>query len=153
MEFDSEGLELYNGPHRITENNNEDVVVSDLSGAVVVTDSGGRHRFSYTGHPPGSGMLPSGVCTDALSRILVCDSGSKSIQLIDKNGHFQQCLLTTTQDEDMPSCLSYDIINNRLLVGSSQNNKICVYKYLTKHNIEKGKLTELFGFLRVKVQH
>lgn len=76
MEFDSEGLELYNGPHKITENNNEDVVVSDLSGAVVVTDSGGRHRFSYTGHPPGSGMLPSGVCTDALSRILVCDSGS-----------------------------------------------------------------------------
>lgn len=70
MEFDSEGLELYNGPHKITENNNEDVVVSDLSGAVVVTDSGGRHRFSYTGHPPGSGMLPSGVCTDALSRIL-----------------------------------------------------------------------------------
>lgn len=150
MEFDNEGLELYNGPHKITENNNEDVVVSDLSGAVVVTDCGGRHRFSYTGHPPGSGMLPSGVCTDALSRILVCDSGSKSILLIDKNVHFQQCLLTTTQDEDMPSCLSYDIINNRLLVGSSQNNKICVYKYLTKHNIEKGKLTELFGFLRVK---
>lgn len=106
MEFDSEGLELYNGPHKITENNNEDVVVSDLSGAVVVTDSGGRHRFSYTGHPPGSGMLPGGVCTDALSRILVCDSRSKSIQLIDKNGHFQQFLLTTTQDEDMPSCLS-----------------------------------------------
>lgn len=62
--------------------------MSDLSGAVVVTDSGGRHRFSYTGHPPGSGMLPGGVCTDALSRILECDCGSKSIQLIDKNGHF-----------------------------------------------------------------
>lgn len=27
MEFDNEGLELYNGPHKITENNNEDVVV------------------------------------------------------------------------------------------------------------------------------
>lgn len=152
IEFDNEGLELYSSPHKITENNNEDVVVSDLSGAVVVTDSGGRYRFSYTGHPLGSGMRPRGVCTDALSRILVCDSGSKSIQLIDKNGHFQQFFLTTIQDEDMPSCLSYDIINNLLLIGSPQNNKICVYKYLTKHNIEKGKLTELFGFLRVKVQ-
>lgn len=152
IEFDNEGLELYSSPHKITENNNEDVVVSDLSGAVVVTDSGGRHRFSYTGHPLGSGMRPRGVCTDALSRILVCDSGSKSIQLIDKNGHFQHFFLTTIQDEDMPSCLSYDIINNLLLIGSPQNNKICVYKYLTKHNIEKGKLTELFGFLRVKVQ-
>lgn len=90
IEFDNEGLELYSSPQKITENNNEDVVVSDLSGAVVVTDSGGRHRFSYTGHPLGSGMRPRGVCTDALSRILVCDSGSKSIQLIDKNGHFQQ---------------------------------------------------------------
>lgn len=27
MEFDNEGLELYNGPHKITEINNEDVVV------------------------------------------------------------------------------------------------------------------------------
>lgn len=89
----------------------------------------------------------------ALSRILVCDSRSKSIQLIDKNDHFQQFLLITTQDEDMQSCQSNDIINNRLFVGSPQNNKITVYKYLTKHNIEKGKLTELFGFLRGKVQH
>lgn len=114
MEFDNEGLELYNGPHKITENNN--VVVSDLSGAVVVTDSGGRHRFSYTGHPPGSGMLPGGVCTDALSRILVCDSGSKSIQLIDKNGHFQQFLLTTTQDEDMPYILVEQLISTKQII-------------------------------------
>lgn len=114
IEFDNTGLELYKVPHKITENNNKDVVVSDLSGAVVVTDSRGKHRFSYTGHPPGSGILPRGVCTDALSRILICDIRSKSIQLIDNNGQFLQILFTTTQDEDIPWCLSYDTNNQRL---------------------------------------
>lgn len=139
IEFDSRGLELYKDPHKITENNNGDVVVSDWSGAVVVTEREGKHRFSYTGHPLGSAILPRGICTDALSNILVCDIGSKSIHLIDKNGHFLQFLLTTTEDEDIPWCVSCDTKNHRLWVGSPKNNKICVYKYVTMEQIKKGK--------------
>nr|XP_034309445.1 uncharacterized protein LOC117683739 [Crassostrea gigas] len=74
IQHDNKGQGLYRQPLYITENNNGDVVVSDSidywSGAVVVTERGGRHRFSYTGHPSGSGLRPRGICTDALSHIL-----------------------------------------------------------------------------------
>lgn len=50
---DNTGLELYNKLNYITENNNMDIVVAD-SGAVVVTDHEGTHRYSYTGHLSGS---------------------------------------------------------------------------------------------------
>jgi hypothetical protein len=50
FQLDNMGQPLYRDPRYITENKNGDIVVSDLFlGAVVVTDSGGRHRFSYTG--------------------------------------------------------------------------------------------------------
>lgn len=71
IEYNSTNQELlYNKPRYITENNNGDVVVSDhfyAYGAVVVTDHGGRHRFTYQELDPG------GICTDSLSNILVCD--------------------------------------------------------------------------------
>lgn len=57
IQHDNTGFDLYREPKYITENNDGDVVVSDYdfeTAAVVVTDSNGRHRFSYTGHPQGS---------------------------------------------------------------------------------------------------
>lgn len=68
IQYNDKELELYRGPRFITENNNGDVVVSD-DDAVVVTDREGRYRFSYTGYPPESGLLPQGICTDELSHI------------------------------------------------------------------------------------
>nr|XP_034309423.1 uncharacterized protein LOC105317721 [Crassostrea gigas] len=64
IQYHNTGRGLYRRPFYITENNNGDVVVS-VSGAVVVTERGGRHRFSYTGHPSGSVLLPRGIyeCT------------------------------------------------------------------------------------------
>ena len=50
------GHALFTIPLFITENTNQDVVVSD-TGRVVVTDRGGRLRFSYTGPPSGSQSL------------------------------------------------------------------------------------------------
>lgn len=78
IELNNVGLAIYKKPIYITENNNGDIVVSDYnanfcSGALVVTDSGGMHLFSYKGHPLGSGLDPLGICTDALSHILLCD--------------------------------------------------------------------------------
>lgn len=75
---DNTGLELYNKLNYITENNNMDIVVAD-SGAVVVTDHEGTHRYSYTGHLSGSLLQQGGICTDALSHILVCDVRSNTV--------------------------------------------------------------------------
>ncbi|XP_052681678.1 uncharacterized protein LOC128162487 [Crassostrea angulata] len=133
MQHDNTGLRLYSQPHYITDNNNGDVVVSDfLSGAVVVTERGGRHRFSYTGHPSGSGLWPRGICTDALSHILVCDDRTKTVQMLDKDGQFLSHLLTESQEMGRPWGLSYDVNTHRLWVGSEDNNKVCVYRYITR---------------------
>lgn len=132
IQYDNKGQELFLEPYSITDNNNGDFVVSDsLRKAVVVTKYGGKHRFSYTGHPLALEFRPSRICTDALSHILVCDVLTKSIHLIDKDGQFLSYLLVKPEGLlDYPSCLSYDDNNHLLWVGSSGNN-ICVYRYMT----------------------
>eukprot|EP00105_Crassostrea_gigas_P033965 XP_019918113.1 PREDICTED: uncharacterized protein LOC109617067 [Crassostrea gigas] len=139
IQHDNTGRRLYSFPIYITENNNGDVVVSDYddyteSGTVVVTALGGRHRFSYTGHPSGSRIDPRGISTDALSHILVCDYETKTVQMLDKDGQFLSYLLTKSQEMGVPCILSYDVNTHRLWVGSRDNNKVCVYRYITRQD-------------------
>nr|XP_034309754.1 uncharacterized protein LOC109617067 [Crassostrea gigas] len=138
IQHDNTGRGLYIYPYYITENNNGDVVVSDhiesKSSAVVVTERGGRHRFSYTGPPSGSELEPRGICTDALSHILVCDGKTKTVQMLDKDGQFLSHLLTESQEMGEPQSLSYDVNTHRLWVGSVDNNKVCVYRYITRQD-------------------
>uniref|UniRef100_A0A8W8NJT7 B box-type domain-containing protein n=1 Tax=Magallana gigas TaxID=29159 RepID=A0A8W8NJT7_MAGGI len=135
IQYHNTGQGLNGDPRYITENNNGDVVVSDwLSRAVVVTERGGRHRFSYTGHPSGSVLWPCGICTDALSHILVCDGTTETVQMINKDGQFLSHLLTESQEMDLPWSLSYDVNTHRLWVGSPYNNKVCVYRYITRQD-------------------
>ncbi|XP_056003826.1 uncharacterized protein LOC130049806 isoform X2 [Ostrea edulis] len=126
---------LYSGPYYITENKNGDIIVSDwinyLRGAVVVTEGGGRHRFSYTGHPSGSSLAPRGICTDALSHILVCDDNTRSVQMIDKDGHFLSLLLTQLS-LNRPFSLNYDDQTHLLWVGPFNTNTVSVYRYLLR---------------------
>eukprot|EP00105_Crassostrea_gigas_P034262 XP_019918410.1 PREDICTED: uncharacterized protein LOC105317431 [Crassostrea gigas] len=135
IQHDNTGRGLYRYPHYITENNNGDVVVSDRR-AVVVTEPGGRHRFSYTGPPSGLGLEPGGICTDALSHILVYDGRTKTVQMLDKDGQFLSHLLTESQEMGEPRSLSYDVNTHRLWVGSGSwdNNKVCVYRYITRQD-------------------
>uniref|UniRef100_K1QK09 Tripartite motif-containing protein 3 n=1 Tax=Magallana gigas TaxID=29159 RepID=K1QK09_MAGGI len=134
--------DLYSKPSYITENNNGDIIVSDygLSGAVVVTERGGRHRFSYTGHPSGSGLRPRGICTDALSHIIVCDGRTYTVQMINKDGQFLSHILVRPAGILQPYSLNYDVNTHRLWVGSEYNNKICVYRYLARQETISGNL-------------
>ncbi|XP_065937108.1 tripartite motif-containing protein 2-like [Magallana gigas] len=136
IQNDNTGRGLYSRPHYITENNNGDVVVSDSS-AVVVTKRGGRHRFSYTGPPSGSVLMPRGICTDALSHILVCDGRTKTVQMINKDGQFLSHLLTKSLEMGIPHSLSYDVNTHRLWVGSLDNKKVCVYRYITRQDSDR----------------
>nr|XP_034320657.1 uncharacterized protein LOC105323903 [Crassostrea gigas]XP_034320658.1 uncharacterized protein LOC105323903 [Crassostrea gigas]XP_034320660.1 uncharacterized protein LOC105323903 [Crassostrea gigas] len=137
IQSDSTGMGLYRRPYYITENNNGDVVVSDsrnVSGAVVVTERGGRHRFSYTGHPSGSGLVPCGICTDPLSHILVCDDPTNTVQMIDRDGQFLSHLLIRPSRIFSPCSLSYDVNTHRLWVGSRYNNTVVIYRYITRQD-------------------
>lgn len=125
---------FYRKPIYITENNNGDVVVSDVMLGVVVADCEGRHRFTYSGPKKGSTLLPQGICTDALSHILVCDAETKTVQMIDKNGSFLSYLLTELSPGMVrPYAISYDP-NTHLLFVSTQYNKISVYKFIDRRH-------------------
>ncbi|XP_062566310.1 uncharacterized protein LOC134228649, partial [Saccostrea cucullata] len=120
--------ELYRGPSYITENKNGDIAVSDV-GAVVVTDREGRYRFSYRGHPTQKRLTPRGICTDALSHILICDEYTSLVHMIDKDGNFlSHSILTQQLDIIAPYCLSYDEKSHFLWIGSLKHNRVSVYK-------------------------
>ena len=142
---------LYDYPGYITENNNRDVVVSDWRrGAVIVTSGEGIYRFSYTGPPTsGSGLEPRGICTDALSHILVCDLTSGTVQLLSKDGEFLKYLLTSPSlglDYYAPYSLSYDFYTHCLWVGSGMlmsHRTLSVYRHINRHPAILGKLNYL----------
>lgn len=114
-----------------------------------MTECGGRHRFSYTGHPSGSGLRPLGICTTALSHILVCDSRTDTVQMFDKNGQFLSHLLTKSQTMGELRCLSYDINTHCLWVGSRFNNMVVMYKYITRQDSRTGN-SESFLFTIIR---
>lgn len=119
-------------PRFITENTNGDVVISDR-GAVMVTERNGGLRFLYTGPSPKPGLDPGGICTDALSNILVCDGITKTIHMIDRDGVFLSYLLTRKSPGicNRPVSLTYDFNNHLLLVGSGDNT-LSVYRYVNR---------------------
>lgn len=131
--------ELYSEPKWIAENNNGDIVVSDDDSTVVVTEMGGIHRFSYTGHPSDFGLVPQGICTDTFSNILVCDLKTNTVQIIDKDGQFLSHLLINLLGNFSPHSLSYDINLHRLWVGSGLDSTVCIYRYIDRHDSLTGK--------------
>lgn len=138
---DSHGHAIYSQPTYITENGNGDIIVSDLSsGALVVTRRDGIYRFTYTGHPPGSELQPRGICTDALLHILLCDTKSNTVQLINRDGKFLSYLLTNSKEIGTPYGLYFDDHTHYLWVGSEEINEICVYRYITELHHESGKI-------------
>nr|XP_022289267.1 uncharacterized protein LOC111101190 [Crassostrea virginica]XP_022289268.1 uncharacterized protein LOC111101190 [Crassostrea virginica]XP_022289269.1 uncharacterized protein LOC111101190 [Crassostrea virginica]XP_022289270.1 uncharacterized protein LOC111101190 [Crassostrea virginica]XP_022289271.1 uncharacterized protein LOC111101190 [Crassostrea virginica]XP_022289272.1 uncharacterized protein LOC111101190 [Crassostrea virginica] len=128
---------LYKEPDYITENNNGDVLVSDWGReAVVVTSGEGVHRFSYTGHPSGSGLWPRGICTDVMSHILVSDySYPGTVQMLDRDGQFLSYVLTrqTPGMDYRPWSLSYDVTTHAVWVGAWNNNTMSVCQYINRH--------------------
>ncbi|XP_078327693.1 uncharacterized protein LOC111105198 [Crassostrea virginica] len=130
---------LYKLPYFITENNNGDVLVSDFyRRAVVVTSGEGVHRFSYTGPPSGSRLFrPLGICTDVMSHILVSDSYTDTVQMLDRDGQFLSYVLTrqTPGMDYKPYSLSYDVTTHAVCVGSGSlnNNTMSVCQYINRH--------------------
>lgn len=132
---DNTGDSLFVYPRYITENNNMDIVVSDLQQGVLVTDHRGRHRFTYKGPPSGPDLGPRGICTDALSNILVCDYKNNTVHIIDQNGQFLSYLLTELIE---PLNLGYDFNNHLLWIGF-MDNKISIYRYINRTLVAVGK--------------
>lgn len=148
---DNSKQNLLQEPLYITENNNGDIVISDYRLDVVfVTDNGGRHRFSYTGPPSERAIMPRGICTDVLSHILVCDYNTNSVQMIDKDGQFLSKILVNPQGIKEPYSLSYDNKTHSLLVGSEDNNSVCVYRHIDRNNFPMGKSDKYSMHIKIR---
>ncbi|XP_062579690.1 uncharacterized protein LOC134241676 [Saccostrea cucullata] len=129
IQYDNNGELLYKYPGYLSENRNGDIIVSDWH-RVVVTNREGEHRFSYRGHSEPR-FSPWGNCTDTLSNILVCNMKTKSVHILDRDGHFLlSYLLREGESMVEPHTLSYDERNNLLWIGSYNSTKLRVYKYI-----------------------
>lgn len=137
IQYDNTGKELYFGPCYITENNNGDVVVSDRKNGVVVTDSRGRHRFTFKKDPYGSVVSPKGICTDPLSQILVCVL--HKVMVLDKDGQFiSYILLMPPEIMIVANSLSFDTNTYCLWIGSVSDGRVHAYKYLKRRDALLG---------------
>ncbi|XP_061171207.1 uncharacterized protein LOC133180750 [Saccostrea echinata] len=138
IQHNSTGQKLYKSPAYITENRNDDVIVSDLDKGIVVTEHEGKYRFTYAGPPSGSGLAPLGICTDALSHILVCDRNTQTLHMINKDGYFLS-LIQTRQHHGIfsPWSLNYDY-KTHLLWVRSWNDRVCVYRYINRQDYLTG---------------
>lgn len=123
---DNKGQKLYDYPYYIAENINGDICASDYNkNTVVVVNKSGETKFSYTGQM--AEFYPCGICTDGVGHILVCESISRTIHLLNKEGQFLSLLLSPQQSDKSPHSVCFDDENN-LYVGENKNNTITVYK-------------------------
>ena len=131
---------MFKDPDYITENTNGDIVISDYWCGVVVTAKKGNLRFSYSETPFGSRLLPRGICTDALSHIIVCDCYTETVQILDKDGRY---LLYIPTEKSLgpfgkPCSLSYDWNNHLLWIGS-WNSMVSRYRHIDRQLDLDGK--------------
>lgn len=129
VEVDCSGLTLYRDPCFITENRNGDIVVSDWR-AVVVTTREGKYRFTYSGHASELELEPRGICTTGQLHILVCDSRSLSVHILDKDGNFLSYLLQES-GVYIPWSLGYkyDIPTSFVTIGFHKIPHVLVCEY------------------------
>ncbi|XP_061178297.1 uncharacterized protein LOC133186924 [Saccostrea echinata] len=124
IQKDDIGRELYKTPRYITENINGDICASDFyKHAVVVVKKSGRHRFSYTRQEPPGSLLPTGIATDSLGHILVCNARLQcnDVHLLDVDGNFLSLLITTQDGVSAPRRLCVDC-NDNLYVGDMETH-------------------------------
>lgn len=144
IEFDNDGRSLYVKTICITENINEDIIVSDNGkNAIVAINKSRRHLFCYKGHRPRITFRPGGICTDMFGQILVCNvSENPNVHLLDQKGHFLAYLLTEYQHgSDCPQALCVDSEHN-LYVGFCNDNEINVYRFIREKTIKDRKTTD-----------
>lgn len=111
------------------------LTVSSNSGYIYVSDYGtdkvtclssiGRVIFQYTDPEL---RWPRGVYVDPAGNTIVCGNGSDNVHVISANGTKHKILLTSSDDIYNPLSVAYRQSDATLVIGSSNNNNVLVYK-------------------------
>ncbi|XP_078330175.1 uncharacterized protein LOC144624381 [Crassostrea virginica] len=102
--------------------------------SVVVTDRRGRHRFKHTVPYTADKFHVRGLCTDALSHIIV--NTKNVLYMLDKDGTFLRGLLYGPSVLNYPKWLNYDFNTNLLVVSSGPwyiTEEFSVYRYINRN--------------------
>ena len=120
---------LFRRPRYVAQSKvNSDLYISD-SGAdkVVSMDKDYRVRYEYTGQGDGgSRFSPRGLCTDKAGRVLITDWNNHTVHILNKDGQFQQFLLTGEQGLRLPWSIDVDREGNAW-VGGGGGMKVVKY--------------------------
>lgn len=120
------------GGLHMAENTNEDICVSDTNAElVIVLDKTGKVRVQYDGESAGRKKFhPTCIVTDLMSRIIVIDTYSYSLHILDKDGVLHKCFNDCKLKN--PCGMSLDH-KSRLWVGLYNSKELKVIQYLKKH--------------------
>ncbi|XP_048773735.2 tripartite motif-containing protein 2-like [Ostrea edulis] len=133
IDRNEDGEPIYKGGEYslcVVENNNGDIVASDLNAdTVVVVDRSGIVRFGYDGTPARrkKSFNPAHIVTDSMSQIIVTDLNNDCLHILDQNGQFLRCVDNCGLDN--PQGLSVDS-EGRLWVGSHDSGEVKVIQYM-----------------------
>ncbi|XP_048741994.2 uncharacterized protein LOC125655661 [Ostrea edulis] len=134
IDKDERGNPIYQGGSYevfVTENNNGDIVASDLNAkAVVVVDRTGKVRFRYNDKLPGGQepFSPRQIATDSMGHIIVTDPNNACLHILDESGQFIKCVDIRGLNE-WPTGLSVDS-KGRLWVGLYNSGEVKVIQYI-----------------------
>ena len=141
-QYDSNKHRLFTYLHRITTNNNKDIVVVDRTsrdtGRVVVVGREGDLRWTYTGHSKinvTTQFYPSDVVTTTAGHIIVCDYRRHALHVLSGQGDILT-FLKVMRDFGIKYPFSLDIdMRGQLWVGcvegsEGSNAKIHIVKLL-----------------------
>lgn len=84
---EAENRNFFQYPAYLVKNINGDLCVSDNNRRVIVVDNNKKLRIKYKGFD-NNGFTPYGICTDSGGHILILDSSSRCIHIIDQEGQF-----------------------------------------------------------------
>ncbi|XP_062621522.1 uncharacterized protein LOC134283100 [Saccostrea cucullata] len=133
IDKDEHGDPIYQGGKYgvyVVENNNGDIVASDLNArAVVVVDRTGKVRFRYNNKPPGGkkSFCPAQIVTNSMGHIIVADEFNNCLHILDQNGQFLRCVDNCGLDH--PIGLSVDS-EERVWVGLCVSGEVKVIQYM-----------------------
>ena len=122
-------------PYKVTVNKaNQDICICNNVGAfsqrgkLLAVGSDNKLRYEYPGN--GIEFSPAGVCTDLMGHVLIIDTSSKGIHILDKEGHFIQYVLSEGQGMGRPYSIDVDRQGYVWLGESVMTGRVTVSKYL-----------------------
>jgi hypothetical protein len=133
-QYDSNKHRLFTVPHRITTNNNKDIVVVDRTsrdtGRVVVVGREGGLRWTYTGHSKinvTTQFNPYDVVTTTAGHIIVCDYSTHSLHVLSEQGDILTCKVMEDTGIKYPVSLDIDM-RGQLWVGCCKQSGATIHK-------------------------